>query len=138
MANSREIIGRMHEIYFSHAWPTAIDFYSDDATFISYLPEELFPHRGERHGKAEILETFRTIRERYHDMTAQTLMAVSDGDLTALLLLVRGVLRGSGRVISVHLADFIRLENGLIKDQRQVFDSFDLAQQVLDHEISLR
>jgi ketosteroid isomerase-like protein len=138
MASSREIIGRMHEVYFSPSWPKAIDFYGDDATYISYLPVELFPNRGERRGKAEILETFRFIRERYREMTAETLMSASEGDVTAILLLVRGLLRENGRVVAVHVADFIRLKDGLIINQRQVFDSFDLAQQVLDREISLR
>lgn len=138
MARSREIIGRMHDVYFSQSWPTAVDFYSDDATYIAYLPEELFPNRGERHGKAEISETFRMIHDRYSELSGKTLMSVAEGEHVALLLLMRGVLRGSGRVVSVHVADFIRLENGLIKDQRQVFDSFDLAQQVLNREIQLR
>jgi len=138
MARSREIIGRMHDVYFSQSWPTAVDFYSDDATYIAYLPEELFPNRGERHGKAEILETFKFIRERYREMTAQILMSASEGDTTALLLLVRGVLRENGRIVAVHIADFIRVKDDLISDHRQVFDSFDLAQQILDREISLR
>lgn len=138
MASPRDIVGRMHAAFFSDAWRSAIDFYHDDATFTSYLPEDLFPERGERRGKAEILETFARIHDRYSENSAQILLSVMEGDNLALLLLARGVLRNSGRVVSVHVGEFFAVKGGLITDQRQVFDSLDLAQQVLSREFGLR
>jgi ketosteroid isomerase-like protein len=61
---------------------------------------------------------------------------VLDGDRAATLNRLSGR-RADGRAIGYRVAQFIRFNDGKVVEYCSVIDSFDAAEQVLGHSISL-
>ena len=110
------------------------DFH-DEIDSITYAPVELFPHLGARHGKAAITETLTAVQARYASMHHDVLFSAAEGDRVATIVRVHLRKLSNDRVIEFLVADFYTLRNGLITEQRQFLDSFDLVQQVLEREV---
>jgi len=135
MSHAREqVLGFLRAIY-ARDIPHALTFLDDGFSFVGHVPVQLFPHLGARHGKAEIAETLRAVQQRYVSMHHDVLFIATDGDRVATIVRVHLRKRVSERVIEFLVADFYTLRNGLIIEQRQFLDSFDLVQQVLEREV---
>jgi ketosteroid isomerase-like protein len=135
MSQAREqVLGFLRAIYARNV-AHALTFLDDGFDFVSHVPVQLFPHLGARHGKAEIAETLRAVQKRYASMHHEMLSITADGDRVATIVRVHLRKRISERVIEFLSADFYTLRNGLIIEQRQFLDSFDLVQQVLEREV---
>lgn len=135
MSQAREhVLGFLRAIYARDV-AHALTFLDDEFDFVGHVPVQLFPHLGARHGKAEIAETLRAVQKRYASAHHEVLFMAADGDRVATIIRVHLRKRVSERVIEFLSADFYTLRNGLIIEQRQFLDSFDLVQQVLEREV---
>ena len=136
MSQAREqVLGFLRAIY-ARDIARALTFLDDEFDFVGHVPVELFPHLGARHGKAEIAETMKAVQKRYAAMHHEVLFIAADGDRVATIIRVHLHKRVSERVIEFLSADFYTLRNGLIIEQRQFLDSFDLVQQVLERDVT--
>jgi ketosteroid isomerase-like protein len=108
---------------------------SDDVEFTANAPIDILPHMGRHRGKAELRAMWQTVRTRYSGMRYEMPIVVAEGDTVAVLL--RAFFRKSSndRIVQFDLAAFYRLRGGLITHIREVLDSFDLVQQVLERDV---
>ena len=135
MSQAREhVLGFLNAIYARDV-AKALTFLDDEFDFVGHVPVEIFPHLGARHGKSEIAETLTAVQKRYAAMHHEVLFVAADGDRVATIIRVHLRKRANDRMIEFLSADFYTLRNGLIIEQREFLDSFDLVQQVLEREV---
>jgi uncharacterized protein len=114
----------------------AQDCCDDEIDSITYAPIELFPHLGHKHGKAWIAEAIRIQQERYLTRRYEMTFMAVDGLKIATTQRVFMLKRNDQRLVQFDLAEFFTLHAGRIIYHRSFFDSFDLIQQVLGHDLT--
>jgi ketosteroid isomerase-like protein len=129
-----QVLGFLRAIYARDV-ASALTFLDDEFDFVGHVPVEIFPHLGARHGKPAIAETLEAVQQRYASMHHEVMFIAADCDKVATIIRVHLRKRDNDRVIEFLIADFYTLRSGLIVEQRQFLDSFDLVQQVLEREV---
>jgi ketosteroid isomerase-like protein len=110
---------------------------SDDISFVANAPVDILPHMGSHHGKAEVGKMWATLHARYSGMRYEPPILVAEGDKVATLLRVFFRKRHNNRILQFDLAAFYTLREGLISEIREILDSFDLVQQVLERDVTM-
>src|SRR4029078_3381799 len=113
-------------------------FLDDNVQWTISGPVELLPYCGTRHGQTAVLDMIgRQVPElfRITSFVPETLLV--DGDRAATLNRLSGRRAEDGRAISYRAAQFVRFKDGKVVEYCSVIDSFDAAEQVLGHSISL-
>ena len=110
---------------------------TDDVDFIANAPIDILPHLGHRHGKAEVGEMWRTVRARYSSMRYEVPIIVAEGDKVAVNIRVFFRKSSNDRVVQFDIAAFYTLhDDGRIARIREIMDTFDLVQQVLERDVT--
>jgi ketosteroid isomerase-like protein len=91
---------------------------------------------GRRQGKAEVGEMWRIIFARYSNMRYQVATIVTEGDKVAVNVRVFFHKRDNDRTIQFDIAMFYTLRGGRIAEIREIIDTFDLVQQVLERDVA--
>ena len=133
---NRQRVVNLLDAYYAGDIEGALARLSDDVDYIAAAPIDILPHLGHRHGKAEIRKMWRTVHDRYSSMRHELPFIVADGDHVATL--IRAFFRKSSndRIVQFDVAVFYTFRDGLITQIREVIDSFDLVQQVLERDIA--
>jgi uncharacterized protein len=97
---------------------------------------DILPHMGQHRGKDNVRKAWQTIRSRYSGMRHEVRTIVTEGEAVAAHVRVFLTKRTSGRIIQFDGAMFFRLRNGRIASIRQIIDTFDLVQQVVERDLS--
>ena len=108
---------------------------SDDVDFLANAPVDILPHMGHRHGKAEVRQMWQTVHARYSNMRHEVPMIVAEGDKVAVIIRVFFRKRSNDRIVQFDLAAFYTLREGRIAEIREILDTFDLVQQVLERDV---
>lgn len=108
----------------------------DDVDFIANAPIDIMPHLGHRHGKDGLREMWTTVYKRYSSMRYEVAALVAEGDTVAADLRAFYRKRSNGRIIQFDTAAFFTFRSGRIARFRKVIDTFDLVQQVLEHDVA--
>jgi uncharacterized protein len=108
---------------------------SDDLQLIAPAPIEIFPHMGPRHGKDAVRNTWQIIHRRYSRLRHEVREMVAEGDKVGASLRAFFEKRGSGRIVQFDIAAFYTLREGRIIQIREIMDTFDLVQQVLERDL---
>jgi ketosteroid isomerase-like protein len=108
---------------------------TDDVDFLTHAPIDVLPHMGPRHGKQELREFWRTVQTRYAETRYEVPQIVAEDDTVAANLRVFFKKRSNDRIVQVDMAVFYTFRDGLIAQIREIIDSYDLVQQVLEREI---
>jgi ketosteroid isomerase-like protein len=108
---------------------------SDDVDFFANAPVDILPHLGHRHGKAEVEEMWRTIHGRYSSMRYEVPIIVAEGDKVAANIRVFFRKRSNDRIVQFDIAAFYTLRDGRIAQIREIMDTFDLVQQLLERDV---
>jgi ketosteroid isomerase-like protein len=124
------------DLFYSGDIDGALDRCSDDIDFLANAPVDILPHMGHRHGKAEMREMWTTIHARYSDMRHQVAIIVAERDKVAASIRVFFRKRSNNRVVQFDLAAFYSLRYGRISQIREIIDTFDLVQQVLERDVA--
>ena len=110
---------------------------TDDVDFIANAPIDILPHLGHRHGKAEVGEMWRTVHTRYSSMRYEVPIIVAEGDKVAVNIRVFFRKSSNERVVQFDIAAFYTLrDDGRIAQIREIMDTFDLVQQVLERDVT--
>ncbi len=109
---------------------------SDDVDFLTHAPVDILPHMGPRRGKAELREMWKTVHARYGSIRYEAPIIVAEGDKVAAYLRTFFKKRSNERIVQFDMAGFYTLRDGLIAQIREIIDSFDLVQQVLERDVS--
>ena len=124
------------EAYYSGDIEGALSRCSDDVDFVANAPVDILPHLGHRHGKAEVREMWKTIHARYSSMRYEVPIIVAEGDKVAVHIRVFFRKRSNDRIVQFDIAVFYTLRDGRIAQIREIMDSFDLVQQVLERDVA--
>jgi ketosteroid isomerase-like protein len=103
---------------------------------ITYAPVDLFPHLGHKHGRAWVAEAIAIQQQRYAVRKHDVIFIAAEDSTVAAMTRCALTKRNDGRVVQFTEAEFFSLTNGRILEHRAFFDSFDLVQQVLGHDLA--
>jgi ketosteroid isomerase-like protein len=137
------MVGNLHrqrvlnflELFYAGDIEGALARCSDDVDFFANAPVDILPHLGHRHGKAEVGEMWRTIHARYSSMRYEVPIIVAEGDKVAANIRVFFRKRSNDRIMQFDIAAFYTLRDGHIAQIREIMDTFDLVQQVLERDV---
>ena len=124
------------EVFTSGDIEGALAFCSDDIEFFANAPIDILPHMGHHRGKAEVRQMWTIVHARYSSMRHEVPIIVAAGDTVAANLRVFFRKSTNGRIIQFDMAAFYTLRDGHIVKNREIIDTFDLVQQVLERDIT--
>jgi ketosteroid isomerase-like protein len=109
---------------------------TDDIDYVASAPIDILPHMGQHRGKAEVRQMWQTVHARYSSMRYEAPIVVADADKVAVHIRAFFKKRSNGRIVQFDIAAFFTLRDGRIAQVREVIDSFDLVQQVLERDLT--
>jgi uncharacterized protein len=133
---NRQRVLKCLEMFYSGDVEGALAWCSGDVSFVANAPVDILPHMGSHHGKAEVRKMWETVHTRYSAMRHEVPILVADDDKVATLIRLFFRKRSNDRIVQFDLAAFYTLHEGRITEIREVLDSFDLVQQVLERDVS--
>lgn len=108
---------------------------SDDVEFFASAPTDILPHMGRHSGKEEVRKMWQTVHARYSEMRYDVRIIVAEDDKVAVNVRVFFRKQENRRMVQFDLAAFYTLRAGRITHIREVLDTYDLVQQVLERDI---
>jgi uncharacterized protein len=133
---NRQRVLNMLEVFYSGDIEGALARCSDDIDFVANAPVDILPHLGHRRGKAEVREMWQTVHARYSSMRYEVPIIVAEGDKVAANIRVFFRKSSNNRIVQFDIAAFYTLRDGRITQIREIMDSFDLVQQVLERDVA--
>jgi uncharacterized protein len=109
---------------------------SEDVDFFANAPIDILPHMGHHHGRAEVGKMWKTVHARYSSMRYEVPIMVAESDKVAANIRVFFRKRGNDRIVQFDIAAFYTLRDGRIAQIREIMDTFDLVQQVLERDVA--
>ena len=134
---NRQRVLNFLDVFYSGDIEGALARCTDDVEFIANAPVDLLPHMGHRHGKAAMREMWTTIHARYSEMRCEVPIIVAEGDKVAANIRVFFRKRSNARMVQFDIAAFYHASaTGRIAQIREIIDTFDLVEQVLERDVS--
>ena len=124
------------EVFYSGDTEGALARCTDDVDFLANAPVDILPHMGHRHGKAEVREMWQTIHGRYSQMRYEVPILVAEGDRVAANIRAFFRKRTNSRIVQFDIAVFYTLRESRIAEIREIIDTFDLVQQLLERDVA--
>jgi uncharacterized protein len=132
---NRQRVLNFLEAYYSGDLEGALARCSDDIDLTAPAPIDVLPHMGRRYGKDQVRNTWRTVHSRYSNMRHEIRDLVAEDDMVAVDLRAFFKKRSNGRTVQFDIAVFFTLRDGRIHKIREIMDTFDLVQQVLERDL---
>jgi ketosteroid isomerase-like protein len=92
---------------------------------------------GHRQGKAAVGEMWKTVHARYSSMRYELPIVVAQGDKVAVQIRTFFRKRRNDRIVQFDIAAFYTLRDRRITQIREIIDTFDLVQQVLERDVAM-
>jgi ketosteroid isomerase-like protein len=124
------------DAYHSGDIEGALERCTDDIEFLVNAPIDILPHLGQHRGKASVRQMWTTVHARYSSMRCEVQIMVAEGDKVAAHIRASMSKRSNARVVQFDIAAFYTLRDGKISQIRQIIDSFDLVEQVLERDVA--
>lgn len=131
--NKRRVI-ELLDAFYAGDIENALALCSDDVDFFSNAPVDILPHLGHHRGKDDIRQMWKTVHERYSSMRNEMPFIVAEDDKVAVHLRAFFVKRLNGRTVQFDVASFFTLRDRKIVRIREIIDTFDLVQQVVERD----
>jgi ketosteroid isomerase-like protein len=131
----RQRVLNLLDAFYAGDIETALSHCSDDVDFFSNAPVDILPHLGHRRGKDEVRQMWTSIHSRYSSMRYQVPIVVAEGDKVAVHIRVFFVKRKNDRIMQFDIAVFYTFAGGRIVRIREIMDTFDLIQQLLERDL---
>jgi uncharacterized protein len=109
---------------------------TDDVDFFANAPIDILPHMGHHRGKDDLRTMWQTIHARYSNMRYEVPILVAEGDKVAATIRVFFRKSSNDRVVQFDIAAFYTFRDGRISEIREIMDTFDLVQQVLERDVA--
>jgi ketosteroid isomerase-like protein len=133
---SRQRVLNFLDVFYSGDIEGALARCTDDIEFIANAPVDILPHMGHRQGKAAVREMWTTVHARYSEMSYEVPILVAEGDKVAANIRVFFRKSGNDRMVQFDIAAFYTLRDGRIAQIREILDTFDLVEQLLERDVS--
>jgi ketosteroid isomerase-like protein len=124
------------DIFYSGDVERALARCTDDIEFSANAPVDILPHMGHRQGKAAMREMWTTIHGRYSEMRHEVPILVAEGDQVAANIRVFFRKADNQRMVRFDIAAFYIFRDGRIARIREILDTFDLVEQLLERDVS--
>jgi uncharacterized protein len=124
------------EVFYAGDIEGALARCTDDIEFAANAPVDILPHMSHRRGKAAVREMWTTVHSRYSEMRYEVPILVVEGDRAAANIRVFFRKRSNQRVVQFDIAAFYTLREGRIAQVREILDTFDLVEQLLERDVS--
>ena len=133
---NRQRVLNFLDVYYSSDIEGALARCTDDIEFTANAPVDILPHMGHRHGKAAMREMWTTVHARYSEMRCEVPILVAEGNKVAANIRVFFRKRSNQRMVQFDIAAFYTFRDGRIARIREIIDTFDMVQQVLERDVS--
>ena len=134
--SNRQHVQDFLSVLYSGDIEGALERCTDDVEFLANAPIDILPHMGHRRGRAEMREMWDAVRARYSELRCEVPMLVVEGDKAAAFIRVFFRKSINQRMVQFDVAGFYKLRDGRISHIREVIDTFDLVQQLLERDIA--
>ena len=129
------VLGFLKVLYCGHI-EADVERCTDDVEFLANAPTDILPHMGHRRGKAEMREMWNAVRARYSELRCEVPMLVTEDDKAAAFIRVFFRKTINQRMVQFDIAGFYTLRDGKISRIREIIDTFDLVQQLLERDVA--
>jgi uncharacterized protein len=133
---SRKRVLTFLDAYYAGDIEGALAFCSNDVEFSANAPVAILPHIGRHKGKGALRTMWGIVHTRYSSIRHQTPMVVAETDKVAVSIRLSLRKAGNNRMVEIDLAGFYTLRDGHIAGIREIIDTYDLVQQVLERDLS--
>jgi len=133
---NRQRVLNFLDVFYAGDIEGALACCSDDVEFFANAPIDILPHMGHHKGKDAVRAMWQTIQKRYSSMRYDVPIIVAEGDKVAANIRVFFKKSINNRIVQFDIAAFYSLHEGRITRIREIMDTFDLVQQVLERDIS--
>ncbi|HLG82691.1 MAG TPA: nuclear transport factor 2 family protein [Bradyrhizobium sp.] len=123
------------ELFYAGDTEGALARCSDDVEMFASAPTDILPHLGHRRGKDDLRKTWQTIHARYSETRYDVPIIVAEDDKVAAAIRVFHRKVENQRMVQFDLAAFYTLRAGRITHIREILDTYDLVQQVLERDL---
>ena len=124
------------DVYYSGDIEGALARCTDDIEFIANAPVDILPHMGHRQGTAAMRQMWTTIHSRYSEMRCEVPIIVAEGDQVAANIKVFFRKSSNARMVQFDIAAFYTFRDGRIAQIREIIDTFDMVEQLLERDVS--
>ena len=131
---SRQRVLNFLDVFYAGDIEAALSYCSDDVEFFANAPIDILPHMGHHAGKDAVRTMWQTIHKRYSSMRYDVPIIVAESDKVAANIRVFFRKSTNSRMVQFDLAAFYSLREGRISRIREILDTFDLVQQVLERD----
>jgi ketosteroid isomerase-like protein len=132
---NRQRIVSLLDLFYGGDIEGALTRLTDDVEFLANAPVDIFPHMGPHRGKAELRQMWQTIHADYSSMRYELPIMIAEGERVAANIRVYFRKRRNERMVQFDIATFYTLRDGKVSHIREIIDTFDLVQQMLERDI---
>ena len=133
---NRQRVINMLETFYAGDIEGALDRCTDDVDYIASAPVDILPHLGHHHGKDEVRQMWKTVHSRYSSMRYELPFIAVEDDKVAVQLRAYFGKRRNGRIVQFDIAIFFTLRDGKVVRIREIIDTFDLIEQVVEQDVA--
>ena len=131
----RQRVLNLLETFYAGDIEGALSRCTDDVEFFANAPIDILPHMGHHRGKDELRTMWQTVHARYSNMRYEVQTLVAEGDKVAANIRVFFRKSSNDRVVQFDIAVFYTFRDGRISEIREIMDTFDLVQKVLERDV---
>jgi ketosteroid isomerase-like protein len=135
-ASNRQFVLDFLNTLYSGDVETTLERCTDDVEFLANAPIDILPHLGHRRGKAELREMWKAVLARYSELRCEVPLLIAEGDKVAAYMRVFFRKSLNQRMVQFDIAGFYTLRDGKMCQIREVIDTFDLVQQLVERDVS--
>ncbi|WP_213773603.1 nuclear transport factor 2 family protein [Bradyrhizobium sp. dw_78] len=132
----RQSVLNFLDAFYSGDIDKAMTYCDEELDSVTHAPVDLFPHLGQKHGRAWISEAIRTQQSYYSSRKCEVKFMAVEGDKVATIQLLSLRKRNDDRMVRLETAQFFTMRDGLIHIHRAFLDSFDFVQQLLGQDLT--
>ncbi|CCE08800.1 conserved hypothetical protein [Bradyrhizobium sp. STM 3843] len=133
---NRERVLQLIDAYAAGDFDKVLSLCSEDVEHIASAPIDILPHLGPRRGQSAVRQMWETVRSRYVERRHEIQALLADGDQVAADIRVYLRKRSNDRIVRYDVAVFYTLKDGRITRIREIMDTFDLVQQVVECDLA--
>ena len=132
---NRQRVLNFLEVFNAGDIEAALSRCSDYVEFFTNAPVDILPHMGHHRGKDELRKMWTTVHTSYSSLRYEVPMIVADDERVAANIRVFFRKSTNSRIAQFDIAAFYTLREGRITHIREIMDTFDLVQQVVERDL---
>ena len=134
-SNRQYVLDFLNVLYSANV-EAALARCTDDVEFLANAPIDILPHMGHRRGKAELREMWNAVLARYSELRCEVPMLIAERDRVAAYIRVFFRKSINQRMVQFDIAGFYTLRDGKVCQIREIIDTYDLVQQLVERDVT--